>query len=88
VLSLCSHFGDETLLIRSSGMSISYGLDRVRFTSPVPVGSRIRAHVDLASAAAIEDGVQYTLSVVVEREGQDKPACVAVLLGRAYHPPG
>jgi acyl dehydratase len=88
VLSLCSYFGDETLVIRSAGMGINYGLDRVRFTSPVPVGSRIRAHVDLASAARIEDGVQYSLSVVVEREDHDKPVCVAVLLGRAYHPAG
>jgi acyl dehydratase len=84
VLSLCAYFGDATLLIRSQEMGINYGLDRVRFTSPVPVGSRIRAHVELASAAEIENGVHFTQSLLIETEGQEKPACVAVLVARAH----
>jgi acyl dehydratase len=87
VLSLCAFFGESTLRIRSKQMGINYGLDRVRFTSPVPIGSRIRAHVDLASASAIEGGVHYTQSVVIEIEGQQKPACVATLVARTYKGP-
>jgi acyl dehydratase len=83
-LSLCSYFGDATLLIRSQEMAINYGLDRVRFISPVPVGSRIRAHVELASAAEIENGVHFTQSVLIEIEGQERPACVAVQVARAH----
>jgi acyl dehydratase len=50
--------------------------------SPVPVGSRIRAHVELASAREIENGVHYRAALTIEIDGRDKPACVAVLVGR------
>ena len=66
-------------------MRINYGLNRVRFTSVVPVGSRLRARMTLKAAEWIEQGgLQMTWSVTVEREGHDKPVCVAESLSRRY----
>lgn len=65
-------------------MGINYGLDRVRFMSPVPVGSRVRARSKLVSVAEIEGGVQLKTEVTVELEGTEKPACVAETLTRLY----
>jgi len=60
-------------------------LNKVRFTSPVPVGSRLRARLTLLACEPIENnGVQMTWKVSVEREGSDKPVCVAESLGRRY----
>jgi acyl dehydratase len=57
----------------------------VRFTSPVPVGSKLRARINLKSADPIEpQGYQMTYAVVVEREGSDKPVCVAETIARRY----
>jgi acyl dehydratase len=68
-------FGLTTL--EGSPMVINYGLERVRFLSPVPVGSRIRAHATLASVAPASQGVRVNTSITVEIEGHDKPALVA-----------
>lgn len=66
-------------------MSVNYGLNRVRFPAPVPVGSRLRAHFTLVGCEAIEGGVQLTVEVMIEREGGGgKPACVAETLSRRY----
>ena len=66
-------------------MGVNYGLNRVRFTGPVPVGSRLRARLTLLSAEPVAgDGVQLTWSVAIEREGVDKPVCVAESLVRRY----
>jgi acyl dehydratase len=65
-------------------MGINYGLNKVRFPSPVPVGSRIRARFTLASVEEIENGVQYVLNAIAEREGQEKPVCAAELVFRQY----
>ncbi|NQW67075.1 MAG: MaoC family dehydratase, partial [Burkholderiales bacterium] len=66
-------------------MGINYGLNKVRFTAPVPVGSRLRAHMHLLACEAIDkQGVQMTWRVSVEREGSDKPVCVAESLVRRY----
>ena len=66
-------------------MGVNYGLNRVRFTSPVPVGSRVRARMTLQATEALQpDGMQMTWLVTVEREGGDKPACVAESLSRSY----
>jgi acyl dehydratase len=68
-----------------SRLSINYGLNKVRFTSPVPVGSRLRARMTLQSCEPVaDDGVQLCWRVLVEREGSDKPACVAESLTRRY----
>lgn len=84
-LSLIPQFFESALEIRSTRMGVNYGLNRVRFTSPVPVGSRLRARMTLLACEGIEHGgVQMTWQVTVEREGADKPACVAESLARRY----
>jgi acyl dehydratase len=65
-------------------MGVNYGLNRVRFTDAVPAGSRIRARFVLAKFEAIKGGTQLTWGVTVEREGSDKPACVAEWVTRQY----
>jgi acyl dehydratase len=84
-LSLLPVFLESSFDIRQSGMGVNYGLNRVRFTAPVPVGSRVRGRLTLLSAEPIEHGgLQMTWSVVVEREGAEKPVCVAEALVRRY----
>lgn len=65
-------------------MGINYGLDRVRFISPVPTGSRVRARSRLVSVAEVPGGLQLKSEVTVELEGSEKPACVAEALSRLY----
>jgi acyl dehydratase len=65
-------------------MGINYGLNRVRFTAPLPSGSRVRARFTLAAYEKFEGGVQVTWQVEVEREGGDKPVLIAEWLGRHY----
>jgi acyl dehydratase len=65
-------------------MGINYGVNKVRFPSPVPVGSRIRGHFTVVVVEEIEGGVQLTLNGVAEREGQEKPVCAAELVFRQY----
>ena len=84
-LSLMPLFFDTALLLKGSEMGVNYGLNRVRFTNPVPVGSRLRAHLHLLSAEPVpRNGTQFTWKVSVEREGADKPVCVAESLARLY----
>ena len=84
-LSLFSQIFYRTISIRYKSMGVNYGLNRVRFTGPVPVGSRLRARLTLLSAEPVAgDGVQLTWSVAIEREGVDKPVCVAESLVRRY----
>lgn len=66
-------------------MGINYGLNRVRFPSPVPVDSRVRARVSLSDFVDVPpDGVQLTWDVVVEREGSERPACAAACVHRLF----
>jgi acyl dehydratase len=84
-LSLLPVFFDTAFEIGQAGMGVNYGLNKVRFTAPVPVGSRLRGRMTLLSATPIEgNGLQMTWSVAVEREGSDKPVCVAESLSRRY----
>jgi acyl dehydratase len=84
-LSMIPRFFESALEIRNTRMGVNYGLNRVRFTSPVPVNSRLRARLKLLACDPIPDnGVQMTWQVTVEREGGDKPACVAESLTRRY----
>jgi acyl dehydratase len=84
-LSLLPQFFESAFDIQGSRMGINYGLNKVRFTAPVPVGSRLRAHMHLLACEAIDNqGVQMTWKVSVEREGSDKPVCVAESLVRRY----
>ena len=84
-LSLIPRFFDEGLFIEGVRMGVNYGLNRVRFMAPVPVGSRLRARLLLqATEPLAPDGLQMTWLVTVEREGSDKPACVAESVARSY----
>ena len=85
-LSLLSHLSESTFSFSDRRMGVNYGLNRVRFTSPVPVGSRVRARFTVSKFEKIEDnGVQVTWSVVIERDGAAKPALVAEWIGRHYY---
>ena len=85
-LSLLSHLSESTFSFDDRRMGVNYGLNRVRFTSPVPAGSRVRARFTLAKFERIEDnGVQVTWHVTIEREGAAKPALVAEWIGRHYY---
>jgi acyl dehydratase len=85
-LSLLSHLSERTFSFSDRKMGVNYGLNRVRFTSPVPSGSRVRARFTLAKFEKIEgNGVQVTWNTTVEIEGKDKPALVAEWIGRHYY---
>jgi acyl dehydratase len=83
-LSLLSALARLALSVGGVRMGINYGLNRVRFVSPVPAGARIRGRFTLATLEQIKGGVQSTWNVTVEREGSDKPCCVAEWLVRYY----
>ena len=83
-LSLLSVLTKSAISVGGVRMGINYGLNRVRFVSPVPAGARIRGRFTLATLEEIKGGVQSTFNVTVEREGSDKPCCVAEWLVRYY----
>lgn len=84
-LSLLPRFFDMALRVEGARLSVNYGLNRVRFTAPVPVGSRLRARIVLKTCEPIaDDGLQLTWDVTVEREGAAKPVCVAESVTRRY----
>ena len=66
----------ETIRIEGLAMEVNYGAERLRFPAPVPVGSRVRAGIELVSLTQARDGHRLTSRVTVEREGSDKPVCV------------
>lgn len=83
-LSLLAKFAMDSIRIDGVRMGVNYGLNRVRFPSPVRVGSRLRGRFTLASVEDIPGGVQVQWEATVDIEGQDKPACVAEMLARWY----
>jgi acyl dehydratase len=83
-LSLLPIFFDSGFKVADTRMGINYGLNKVRFPAPVPVGSRLRARFRLLSYQSIEGGAQLSIEVTVEREGGAKPVCVAESLTRRY----
>lgn len=83
-LSLLSELGRLTMSVGGVRMGINYGLNRVRFVSPVPAGARIRGRFTLFALEEIKGGVQATWNVTVERDGSEKPCCVAEWLVRYY----
>jgi acyl dehydratase len=85
-LSLLSHLSERTFGFADRKMGVNYGLNRVRFTAPLPSGSRVRARFTLQKFEKLADGgVQVTWNTVVEREGSEKPVLVAEWLGRHYY---
>jgi acyl dehydratase len=83
-LSLLSELMKRAVSVGGLRMGINYGLNRVRFVAPVPAGARIRGRFRLAALEEIRGGAQATWEVTVEREGGDKPCCVAEWLVRYY----
>jgi acyl dehydratase len=84
-LSLLPVFFQSAFEVVESRMGVNYGLNRVRFMAPVPVGSRLRGHMKLLSSEPIaDDGIQMVWEVTVELEGSSKPACVAESVVRRY----
>jgi acyl dehydratase len=83
-LSLLVPLLGQVLTVSDTVMGVNYGLNKVRFPSPVPVGSRVRLTATLANVDEITGGKQLTFSCVVEREGGDKPVCVAEPVYRYY----
>jgi len=83
-LSLLPTFFETAFAVADVRMGVNYGLNRVRFTAPVPVGSRLRAHFKLLAYERIEGGAQLIVEASIEREGSDKPVCVAESLTRRY----
>ena len=84
-LSMLPKLSESTFEFSDRKMGVNYGLNKVRFTAPVPAGSKIRGRFVLAKYEKIEgNGVQTTWSVTIEREGGDKPVCVAESIGRHY----
>jgi acyl dehydratase len=84
-LSLIPYFFETGFSVRETRMVVNYGLNKVRFTAPVPVGSRLRAAFRLLAMDDVAGGaVQLTVEVAVEAEGASKPVCVAESLARHY----
>jgi acyl dehydratase len=82
-LSLCAPFLSEALDgVTGYGLGVNYGVNRVRFPAPVPSGSRIRARVTVASVDEVPGGDQAVVVVAVEREGGEKPVCIAEVVLR------
>jgi acyl dehydratase len=81
-LSLSNLFLPQLVEVRGVSAGINYGTGRVRFPAPVPVGSRVRAGAELTAVDDIPGGLQTTMTITVEVEGVDKPACVIESLSR------
>jgi acyl dehydratase len=83
-LSLAPHLMSQIWGVQGVKMGVNYGLNKLRFPSPVPIGSRIRARATLNNVEDVKGGMQVTVGLAFEIEGQDKPACVAEGLYRYY----
>ncbi|HEY5799206.1 MAG TPA: MaoC family dehydratase [Burkholderiaceae bacterium] len=83
-LALLPAMLQSAITLEGGGVLLNYGLNKLRFPSPLPAGSRVRAHFSLAEVTEFDGGAQFEWHAVVEREGQDKPVCVAELLYRRY----
>jgi acyl dehydratase len=83
-LSLLPKLMADAVSMPDVKMGVNYGLNKVRFPAPVPVGSRLRARMTLQAVEDIPGGAQVTWLVTIEREGGDKPVCVAESISRRY----
>lgn len=81
-LSLVAKFFPQLLRVEKTSMGINYGCNKVRFTAPVPCGSRVRASGEIVSAEEVKGGVQVAVKVAIEIEGNDRPACVLESIAR------
>ena len=83
-LSLLIPMWSQVLTVTDTTMGVNYGLNKVRFPSPVPVGSKLRLTATLKDLEEINGGYQLTVAAVIEREGGDKPVCIAEPVFRFY----
>ena len=83
-LSLLPMLMQNSVRMTDVRMGVNYGLNKVRFPAPVPVGSKVRSRTTVLSVEDIEGGAQVTWQVTIEREGGDKPVCVAESISRRY----
>jgi len=83
-LSLLPEMAASAFGVRETRMGVNYGLNKVRFPAPVPSGSRLRGRFKLIGYEPLEGGAQITVQVTMEREGSDKPVCIAESIGRRY----
>ena len=83
-LSLEPRFSYAMLEVDGFAFGVNYGLNRVRFPAPMPVGERVRMRMTLAAVDEFDGGAQFTTELTFERENGDKPVCVAESLGRRY----
>ena len=83
-LSLLPEMSASAFEVLGTRMGVNYGLNKVRFPAPVPSGSRLRGHFKLLRYDPLDGGAQMTVEVTMEREGADKPVCVAESLARRY----
>ena len=81
-LALSSYFNPQLLAVDGISMGINYGVDKVRFPSPVVVGTRIRASAEIVDVTAIEGGFQVKTKFTIEQEAGGKPACIIESLSR------
>jgi acyl dehydratase len=79
-LSLVAHLSSTIYEIRQRRRGVNYGMNRLRFTAPVPAGSRVRLHETLKAAEAIEGGVRLTMDCTIELEGEQRPAMLAEMI--------
>jgi acyl dehydratase len=83
--SLANYFLPQLLDVQGTSMGVNYGCDKIRFPSPVPVGSKVRGTGSLTSVEQTKDGgIQAKVTVKIEVEGQERPACVIETISRFY----
>ena len=83
-LSLVNMFLPQIIDVQGISMGVNYGLEKVRFPAPVPVGSRVRGGGELVSVDDVKGGVQSVVRVTVEIEGNDRPGCVVDTISRYF----
>ena len=83
--SLANYFLPQLIEVQGISMGVNYGCDKIRFPSPVPVGAKIRGTGSLTSAEETKDGgIQAKVTVKIEIDGQDRPACIIETISRFY----
>jgi acyl dehydratase len=83
-LSLAPRFTEEVMKLEGFAFAVNYGLNKVRFPAPLPVGGKVRMHAKVANVEPIQGGAQVTMQLTFEHEGSEKPVCVAETLARFY----
>src|SRR5689334_8461948 len=81
-MSLASHFLAQLVHVSGISMGINYGVDKVRFPAPVPVGSKLTGRGEIIDAKEVPGGVQATVRITIERDGSDKPAAIVDAIAR------